>query len=107
MDRGITYVVDFLCNRMGIVNCANEAYGRLKDDPALSQHFSKDWNHSIWNVTHNVLKKVDQEGITPVRAATEIAEKESLELHPIWPNRSKQIINDLVTSHWSLGKKPM
>ena len=49
-ERGITYAVDFLVNRMGIVNCANEAYGRLEDDPALSQHFSKEWEHSIWNV---------------------------------------------------------
>jgi len=27
--RGITYVPDYVCNRMGIVNCANEQYGRV------------------------------------------------------------------------------
>lgn len=100
MDLGITYVVDFLCNRMGIVNCANEAYGRLENDPALTQHFSKDWDDSIWNVTHKVLHTARDKGITPVEAATQIAELKSLELHPIWPKRSYQIIQDLVENHW-------
>jgi len=99
-EMGITYAVDFLVNRMGIVNCANEAYGRLDDDPALSQHFSKDWKHSIWNVLHQVLENAERKNITPVEAATEIAEEKSLEWHPIWPKRSQQIINDLVKSDW-------
>ncbi|XP_057302821.1 uncharacterized protein LOC130636983 [Hydractinia symbiolongicarpus] len=104
-DRGITYIVDFLCNRMGIVNCANEGYGRLKHDPAMFQHFSKDWKDSIWNTTQDVLKNVQEKGITPVNAATEIAERKSLELHPIWPKRCKQIIQDLVQSKWAEEKR--
>ena len=36
-DRGILYVPDFVANRMGIVNCANEQYGSLPDDPAISK----------------------------------------------------------------------
>jgi glutamate dehydrogenase/leucine dehydrogenase len=40
--RGIVYVPDFLANRMGIVNCANEAYGRVGAndemmDPAITR----------------------------------------------------------------------
>lgn len=101
MDRGITYVVDFLCNRMGIVNCANETYGRLKSDPALLQHFSKDWPDSIWNVTQEVLQTVQETGVTPVQAATDIAERKSLMWHPIWPRRSQQIIQDLVAEKWA------
>ena len=27
--RGIVYVPDYVNNRMGIVNCANEQYGRI------------------------------------------------------------------------------
>jgi len=100
-QRGITYAVDFLVNRMGIVNCANEAYGRLEDDPALSQHFDKEWNDSIWNALHAVLKRADEKDITPVEAATEIAERKSLEWHPIWPKRSQYIIRDLVNTDWS------
>ena len=30
-DRGVIYVPDFCANPMGIVNCANEAYGRVSD----------------------------------------------------------------------------
>ncbi|XP_066923220.1 leucine dehydrogenase-like [Clytia hemisphaerica] len=101
MDHGITYVVDFLCNRMGIVNCANETYGRLNDDPALLQHFSKEWPHSIWKVTHEVLSTAKYKGITPVEAAIEIADRESLEIHPIWPYRTKKIIENLVTDDWA------
>ncbi|XP_065058808.1 leucine dehydrogenase-like [Rhopilema esculentum] len=99
-DRGITYVVDFLCNRMGIVNCANEAYGRLPRDPAIERHFDKEYENSIWQMTHRVLRAADIKGVTPVEAATEIAETMSHELHPIWPNRSQEIIDSLVRSKW-------
>jgi leucine dehydrogenase len=27
-EKGITYIPDFVCNRMGIVNCSNEQYGK-------------------------------------------------------------------------------
>merc|ERR1712137_1289510 len=99
-DRGITYAVDFLVNRMGIVNCANEAYGRLENDPSLLQHFSKEWKDSIWNVLKDVLKAADEKQILPVEAAAEIAEQKSLQCHPIWPGRSQQIVDDLVTNDW-------
>ena len=41
-ERGITYVPDYVCNRMGIVNCANEQYGRVGPlgstvDPAINR----------------------------------------------------------------------
>lgn len=101
MERGITYIVDFLCNRMGIVNCANENYGRLNNDPALLQHFNKDWADSIWNVTHEVLAAAQEKGITPVESAIEIADRKSLDLHPIWPNRSKKIIENLISDRWA------
>lgn len=101
MDQGITYIVDFLCNRMGIVNCVNETYGRLENDPALSQHFDKNWKDSIWNDTQEVLKTVQKKDITPVEAANEIAERKSLEWHPIWPKRSQQIMNNLINGSWS------
>ncbi|HFC31015.1 MAG TPA: Glu/Leu/Phe/Val dehydrogenase, partial [Oceanospirillales bacterium] len=37
-DRGITYVPDFLVNRMGIVNCADEQSGYIDDDPYFYRH---------------------------------------------------------------------
>lgn len=99
-DKGIIYAVDFLVNRMGIVNCANEAYGRLDNDPAISRHFTKEWGDSIWNCLHDVFKMVEEKGITPVEAAAEIAERKSLEWHPIWPRRSQNIVDGLVKASW-------
>jgi len=99
-DMGITYVVDFLCNRMGIVNCSNEAYGRLPNDAAINHHFDKEYENSIWQMTQRVLRTAEEKGMTPVEAATEIAEQMSQQLHPIWPNRSQQIIDALVSSGW-------
>ncbi len=51
-------------------------------------------------MTQHVLQTASEKNITPVEAAAEIAEEMSLELHPIWPNRSKQIIQSLVQSKW-------
>ena len=41
----ITYVPDFVCNRMGIVNCANEQYGSVGQlgsisDPAVARYWT-------------------------------------------------------------------
>ncbi|XP_038054455.1 leucine dehydrogenase-like isoform X1 [Patiria miniata] len=102
-ERGITYIVDYLANRMGIVNCANETYGRLPDDPAINRHFGREWDNSIFLMTKKMLKKAQSEDITPVEAANAIADKLSLELHPIWPQRSQQIIQALVDNNWHLG----
>lgn len=38
-QRGILYVPDFICNRMGVVNCSFEVYGNFPGDPLLEQHF--------------------------------------------------------------------
>jgi leucine dehydrogenase len=70
--RGITYVPDFVANRMGIVNCANEQYGRVgklgdhTDDPAIARHLNDpDWENSVFNITHSVLSNAKKEKITP------------------------------------------
>ena len=99
-EMGVTYIVDFLCNRMGIVNCANETYGRLANDPAIQRHFSRHWPDSVWNATKNVLKVVEEEKLTPFEAAVKIANANSLVDHPIWPGRSKHIRDELVSSGW-------
>ncbi len=39
---------------MGIVNCANEAYGCLTDDPIKTRHFGTEWDYSIKNMTKKV-----------------------------------------------------
>ncbi|XP_072027287.1 leucine dehydrogenase-like isoform X2 [Amphiura filiformis] len=101
-DRDITYIVDYLANRMGIVNCANENYGRLPDDPAIGRHFGREWENSIFVMTKRILQKAADDNITAVEAANSIADKLSRELHPIWPNRSQQIIHALIDNEWHL-----
>jgi glutamate dehydrogenase/leucine dehydrogenase len=50
--RGITYVPDFVANRMGIVNCANEQYGSIQGDPAISRHYDPAWDGSVYLSIH-------------------------------------------------------
>ncbi|XP_078676478.1 leucine dehydrogenase-like [Branchiostoma floridae x Branchiostoma belcheri] len=102
-ERGITYIVDYVANRMGIVNCANETYGRLPDDPAITRHLGRDWENSVFKITKEILQKAEQEDVTPVEAADVLADKASRELHPIWPHRSQQIIKALVDGGWHRG----
>ncbi len=98
--RGITYVPDFVANRMGIVNCADEAFGRVgtlgdhNADPAVSRHLvgkEGDWENSVWNITAHVLQLAEERNITPGQAANELADEMANRLHPIWPNRSRDI----------------
>jgi glutamate dehydrogenase/leucine dehydrogenase len=99
-ERGILFVPDFVANRMGIVNCANEQYGRLDDDPAITRHFSRDWENSVYQVTRRILKLAEEEGTTPTVAANRLADRLSLEPHPIWGHRAFSIIQNLRARGW-------
>jgi len=99
-DRGIIYVPDFLANRMGIVNCSNEQYGRLKDDPAIEKHLSRDWEYSVHQTTLRVLEESRESGDPPGVVATRHADELSEQTHPIFGHRGKQIIDDLVKRGW-------
>jgi glutamate dehydrogenase/leucine dehydrogenase len=99
--RGITYVPDFLCNRMGIVNCANEQYGQVPNDPAIERHLERDWENSVFVVTKRVLASAKAEGISSAQAANQLADELSLEPHPIWGHRGAQIIAGLVNEGWA------
>jgi len=97
---GITYVPDFICNRMGIVNCANEQYGYINDDPAVQKHFGRDWSNAVFNVTKKVLQRAKVENISTEKAAHKIADELSEEMHPIWPHRGLHIVQSLVAENW-------
>jgi glutamate dehydrogenase/leucine dehydrogenase len=100
LERGITYVPDFVANRMGIVNCANEQYGVLPHDPALERHFGREWDGSVYDVTRRVLELAEKEMVTPAHAATKLADQLSEVPHPIWGDRTHSIIESLVASRW-------
>ncbi len=95
-DRGVLYLPDFLVNRMGIVNCANEQYGYVDDDPILEQHLGYDWPYSVYQTSARVLERA-KEGTHPHKAAVRLAEELSLEEHPIWGHRGQGIIDSLAT----------
>jgi glutamate dehydrogenase/leucine dehydrogenase len=105
-ERGITYVPDFLTNRMGIVNCSNEQYGYVHDDPMIERHLSKDWEHSIHQTTLRVLEESRASGEPPGRAALRLADRLSLELHPVFGHRGAQTIRSLVANCWHESMDP-
>jgi len=99
-EGSILYVADFLTNRMGIVNCANEQYGFINEDPFFEKHLSREWEHSIHQTTLRVLKESRETGDPPAKVAIRIADELSLQPHPIFGHRGKQIIESLVADKW-------
>jgi leucine dehydrogenase len=102
-ERGITYLPDFLVNRMGIVNCADEQYGYLQDDPRIEAHLGDEWENSVYNLSLTVLDEAARTGRTPARVALDLAERRSFELHPVWGHRGAAIIRSLVGNGWKDG----
>jgi leucine dehydrogenase len=99
-EKRILYIPDFLTNRMGIVNCADESAGYVTNDPLIERHLSKDWEFSIHQMTLNVLNKSKETGESTGAMAVEMAEKLSRENHPIFGHRGQLIIDSLVKEGW-------
>jgi glutamate dehydrogenase/leucine dehydrogenase len=101
--RGIVHVPDYVANRMGIVQCANEQYGTLPNDPAVLRHFDPSYDNSVHRVTLEVLERSKKEGTTPTRAANQLADERMNDDHPLWPGRTQQIIDALCAEGWERG----
>jgi glutamate dehydrogenase/leucine dehydrogenase len=101
--KGITYIPDFLTNRMGIVNCANEQYGYVNNDTIIEQHFSKDWEYSIYNTAIKVLEESNSLNKPTAEIALKIADEFSKVNHPIFGHRGKAIIKSLRENEWHLN----
>lgn len=100
-ERGITYVPDFVANRMGIVNCANEQYGSIDGDPAITRHFDRDWPGSVYRVTRAVLERAASSRVTSAGAANALADELAEQPHPIFPDRTSAIIRGLMQQGWA------
>jgi glutamate dehydrogenase/leucine dehydrogenase len=100
-ERGIVFIPDFVANRMGIVNCANEQYGRLSEDPAILKHFDRQAPGSVFQVTLEVLRRASERSETPTTAANLLADELGQTPHPIWGHRTQHIIDDLVRTGWA------
>jgi glutamate dehydrogenase/leucine dehydrogenase len=101
--QGIVYVPDFVCNRMGIVTCANEQYGSVgtNRDPIVSRHLDREWSHSVFQVTDKVIRMSQDLNISTDQTATQLADEYAEEEHPIWGHRSKAIIQSLTEDGWA------
>jgi len=99
-EGGVLYVPDFLANRMGIVNCANEQYGVIDDDPAITAHLERDTPHGIFQRCLEIFRRAADSGRTTAEEAELLADELAEQPHPIWGHRGQQIIDSLVASGW-------
>jgi glutamate dehydrogenase/leucine dehydrogenase len=106
--RGVTYLPDFLVNRMGIVNCANEQYGYVGADPSadpyFARHLGREWAQSVYQTSLRVLARAEGGATHPHAAAVALADELSREAHPVWGHRGQQIISALVAEGWAEGR---
>lgn len=95
-EKGIIYLPDYVINRMGIVNCANEMYGYIQSDieAAIEQ---------VYTDTRHILEEAKARNITPFEYADIWAEEESMIDHPLWGHRGKKIIQELIQKKWQQG----
>lgn len=89
--RRIHYVPDFVVNRMGIVNCADEQYGQLDPDPVIERHLHWEWKHAIGPLVLDLLKRSEQTGEPPLTEAAKRAKVQMKKPHPLWPGRAAQL----------------
>ncbi|MDP6977651.1 MAG: Glu/Leu/Phe/Val dehydrogenase dimerization domain-containing protein [Myxococcota bacterium] len=102
-ERGITYVPDYVANRMGIVACSNEQAGSLPGDPYVERHFDGPggWAHSIYNTTRAILEHADREIIATTAASEQLADAATNVPHPVWGHRAHDIIEALWREGWA------
>lgn len=100
-ERGILYVPDFLANRMGIVNCANEHCGTFPGDPAVEAHLDHANPAGVFQRCLEVCRRAEANGATPAAEAQALADELSLELNPLWGHRGAAIVRHLFESGWA------
>lgn len=87
-ERGILYAPDFIVNRMGIVGCADEAFGWVDHDPDILRHLDKSWEGGVYQTTRKILAQAQKNGTTPSHEAVRHAEELSMEPHPMRGHRA-------------------
>jgi len=88
---------------MGIVNAADEQFGYVANDPLFERHLSRDWDQSIFQTTLRVLRESARTREPTGHIAVRLADRLSLEPHPIFGHRGRQIIDSLVQDRWHEG----
>ncbi|EFC44436.1 predicted protein [Naegleria gruberi] len=103
-NRGIIYVPDYLNNRMGIVNCANECFGYVKNDPAILKHFGRDWDNAVYVIASRILQTSRDQNIPTGLAANKLADEFSEMENPIIGHRGWSIVKSLIEDKWENGQ---
>lgn len=107
--RGVTFVPDVVCSRMGIVNVSCEMFGSYSggmvpyntDDPLFTRHLSREWEHSIYQVAAKIIRMARDQQMTTSQAAQLLADEYVEEEHPICGHRSRDIVQSLVENGWA------
>jgi glutamate dehydrogenase/leucine dehydrogenase len=94
--EGIVFIPDFVCNWMGIVNCANEVFGYLEDDV-------EDALNRVAPTVKAVLETSDRDNISHTAAAHRLADEKIKEQPPdeLRRNRGQRIISRLIDPYRS------
>lgn len=92
-NRGIVYAPDFIINRMGIVNCANEPHGYLASEV-------KQKADEVYPATYSILADAKAKNHSSQFEAIDLAEKMSRVDNPILGHRGLAIVKYLMESNW-------
>ena len=92
-NRGILYTPDFIINRMGIVNCANEPYGYLAEEVQRKAD-------EVYPATYSILNDAAEKNISPQFEALDLANRMAKVEHPILGHRGVTIIKYLMDKGW-------
>jgi glutamate dehydrogenase/leucine dehydrogenase len=93
-ERGVEYVPDFVCNRMGIVNCADEWMGYLPEDVQGAAG-------KVYQDTLDIFERARRLGITTAAAADQLADEAAQETHPLFGMRGRRILEYLLKGDWA------
>ena len=89
--------------------CGATQYGRIGTqgelkDPAITQHFDRSWDNSVYRVTQAVLAAAERDGVSTADAANKLADAAARQPHPIWgASRSRDIMASLIADEWTAG----
>jgi leucine dehydrogenase len=75
-EKGIVFIPDFACNWMGIVNCANEAFGYLKEEIEMSLD-------NVSPIVESILQTSDAQKISHTEAAHRLADEKIKQIPPL------------------------
>jgi leucine dehydrogenase len=92
-NRGIVYVPDFIINRMGIVNCADEPNGYLPEEVEAAAD-------NVYPAVYSLLADAKNLNHSPQFEAINLSEKLSRVNHPILGHRGVKIIKHIIANGW-------